>query len=344
MKIFKTNKMLAVTAGNDAGDSLRLEFIILDTDVSDRWLAMINKNKSMGHTLESNIRRIMNIEERDKAIDAFRDNIAKINSMYDKQLADVVSFEYLADNQCLLNDLHEEFEVFGDREQSIIDMGYFDDPDKHPNLANAVWPGREYNVELHDRFLKLNVQIHDFEAIFKNIKDNQVACSCLADYTPAGIHERLKPEDFFLFEPNMGWGWMYLGYNTLGKNWKSILHDNDIDVVRRGQIRPQARFAAEFYIHFGDSTSIVHNRVAFYKWWMDNDLSYLHDPDMKLSEFAFGMIPVARVATYKINDNIPVSIMTAQTLKTITQWNTEVWSRFSTLIDVSVFNIEEMNL
>jgi hypothetical protein len=337
--MWKSDRSLVVTASNKNNELLHIKFKILDTDIGDRWLSMIKQNQEANHTIQANYRRILSPEDRKENFDSFRENILKINSMYDVVLVDIISLEYLHANQDVLNDLHEEFEIYGDRLQELLDTKYFNNPDEKPELANATWPGRRQNFDLHDRFLRLNEQIHNFEAIFRNWETpDQGLCTCLVDYLPAGIHQDLKPEDFFLFGSDLQWGWMYLGYNTLGKHWSSVLNENDIEVVRRNQVRPQARFAAEFYMHFGRPAIAYSGRIKFYNWWMRNNISELHEPDMRLSELALGYIPVAKIASYKINDGEATAIPNIYSHKDAKDWNVNVWSKFNKIINVEITN------
>ena len=337
--MFKTDKSVIVTASDNDGKLLHIKFKILDTDIGDRWLALLEKNESLGNKLQSNYRRILSPEERIENFNIFRDNILKINSMYDRELDDIISLEYLHANQDVLNDLHEEYEVYGDRLQNLIDIGYFNKPEDHPDFLNSIWPGKTQNFDLHERFLRLNEQIHNFEAIFRNWDTpNEGLCTCLVDYLPAGLHELLKPEDFFLFGSDLQWGWMYLGYNTLGKHWSSVLNENDIEVVRRNQVRPQARFAAEFYMHFGRPSLTYVNRVKFYNWWIDNNISNIQPADMKLSELALGYIPIARISDYKIGEGDSVFVPFELSNKDAKQWNANVWSKFNKIDKVKVID------
>jgi hypothetical protein len=337
--MWKNDQSLIVTAGNNNGSRLHIKFKILDTDISDRWLDMIKQNQQASNTIQANYRKILNPDERNENFAEFRDNILKINSMYDIVLDDVISLEHLHANQNVLNDLHEEFEIYGDRLQYLLDTRYFNDPDASPELATAIWPGRRQNFDLHDRFLRLNEQIHNFEAVFRNWETpDQGLCTCLVDYLPAGIHQDLKPEDFFLFGSDLQWGWMYLGYNTLGKHWSSVLNENDIEVVKRHAVRPQARFAAEFYMHFGRPSLTYVNRVKFYNWWMKNNLSEVHDPDMKLSELALGYIPMARISDYKIGDGESITIPVTYSHKDAKEWNVNVWSKFNKIINIQILD------
>ena len=335
--MFKANTYIVVTATDKAGKELHVKFKIIDTDIADRWINVIERNKELKHTLQANYRKILSPEERLENFGIFRDNIKQINEQYDRELDDIISLDYLYNNQDILNDLHEEYEIYGDRLKALKDIGYFNRPNEHPELYGPIWPGKKQNFDIHDRFLRLNEQIHNFEAIFRNWETpDEGLCTCLVDYIPAGIHEPLKPEDFFLFESNLQWGWMYLGYNTLGKHWSSVLNENDIEVVKRHAVRPQARFAAEFYMHFGRPSLTYVNRIKLYNWWLKNNLSEFHPADMKLSELAFGYIPVAKIAEYKIDDGETIAVPYSWTNKDAKTWNVNVWSKFNKIINVQI--------
>lgn len=337
--MFKTNTSVTLVASDDDGKLLHINYKFLDTDFADRWVDVIKRNQESKGTLQINYRKILSPEERLDNFNIFRDNILKINEQYDRQLDDIISLEYLYNHQDLLNDLHEEYEIYGDRLQELIDVGYFHDPDKYPNLYNPIWPRRKQNFDVHERFLRLNEQIHNFETIFRNWGNPEGGqCSCLVDYMPAGIHEPLQPEDYFLFESNLNWGWLYLGYNTLGKHWLSSCLEHDDQVVVREQVRPQARFAAECYMYFGRPVIPYSNRAKFYNWWKNGKFSEIRDPNMKLSEFALGYIPLGRIFSYKIGDGEWQSVDLEYTHAQAKAWNRDVWSKFNKIISLDIVN------
>jgi hypothetical protein len=149
------------------------------------------------------------------------------------------------------------------------------------------------------------------------------------------LHEELKPEDYFLFVSDNEWGTMCLGYNTLGKHWSSVYRDNDLDVVKRGAVRPQQRFAAEFYMNFSIRQSLSNSRMHLYKWWMDNNISEYCDPRMRLEDLALGFIPVARLHSYTIDDVI-TKISLSMTREEKLAWNQNVWSKYDSVISVRI--------
>ena len=346
--MFKLDKIAKVYANNtDTGDTVEFLYHILDTNVSERWIALIDKNTILGNKLKYNYRKILNDKEIEKDFQIFKTNVDLINAGYDRQLTILTTVEDLYINRHkVLNDLHEEYEIYGDRLSEIINCDYFSKPMSFPNLYKEPWPGMIQDKIVHDAFLLLNEQIHNFESIFR-AKSNpeNTLCSCLIDFLPKGyptnfkpeefLHEPLKPEDYFLFSPETHWGWMYLGYNTLGKHWISTMMDDDVEVVKRGQIRPQARFAAECYMHFKKTRSFA-TQWKLYKWWTKNNFSEILDPCMKLDELALGYIPIGKIYSYKINNEQEVKV--PDNVNTI-EWNKDVWSRFDNITDIKIFTV-----
>jgi len=339
MKFWKQDKFLVIQAGNTTNDVLELRYNLLDTDVCDRWIGLINENNNRNNSLRYNYRKILSDSEIDQRFQNFKDNINFINRNYDRKLKDIVSLEYLKNNQDILNDLHEEYEIYGDRLEELVNIGYFNNPKNFPKYYHPVWPGSKNSndKEVHEAFLLLNEQIHNFEAIYRNYtRRDQTLCTCLWDFMPAGLHEDLKPEDYFLFTPNHLWGWAYLGYNTLGKHWASSCNDNDVEVVRRKQVRPQTRFAAETYMNFSLREPEHGMQVNLYNWWLKNDFSKIMNPaEMKLSDIALGFIPIGKIIGYRINHE-DFQMINQDTNKGL--WNKHIWSRFNTIESVIIKN------
>jgi hypothetical protein len=336
----KSDQVLSIVAAHKStGDRLTLTYCIVDTDLSDRWIGLINENVNRNNGLRYNYRKILNNDEIAERFAALKANVTYINDHYTRTLTVPHSVEWLRSNQGVLNDLHEEFEIYGDRLDHLVKVGYFSDPKRFPELYDPVWPGggHENDKVTHEAFLLLNEQIHNFEAIFRNWgQQHRALCTCLWDFIPAGLHEDLEPEDYLLFSPEHHWGWAYLGYNTLGKHWSSACHDNDIEVVKRQQIRPQARFAAETYLNFSLNATGHGTQIKLYNWWKNNGFSKFIDPDLRLRDLALGYIPVARLYSYSVNDQESIRI-TDKTDRA--EWNQKVWSRFNSIVAVGVVDI-----
>lgn len=336
---FKKNKFLLVEAVANQGDKLNLYFNLIDMDIVDRWIALVDKNNELKHSLRYNYRRILTEDEVNVLFAEFLNNIEYINNNYDRKLISSDSLDNLRKNENILNDLHEEFEIYGNRLEHLIGKRYFDDPRSNSEY-DPIWPGDIHNKILHESFLLLNEQIHNLEAIFdyRNCYDNAL-CSCNIDFMPADLHDDLKPEDYFLFDCYDEWGWIYLGYNTLGKHYFSACVDNDIDTVLENRIKPQRRFAAEMYINFIAVQNFYESRVNFYNWWMKNNFSRTIDPQIKINDLALGFIPMGKLNSYRINGNDHTDI--TPNLDKF-NWNKTVWSRFNEIVSAKIIgNLNE---
>jgi hypothetical protein len=330
--MFKENFTLNVKATNGE-ETLELIYRILDTDISDRWIDLVDENNKQNNSLRYNYVKILSQEEIEENFQSFKANINYINENYDRVLTDIQDVKFLKNNQYILNDLHEEYEIYGDRLLELIEEGYFDDPKNHAKYSEK-WPGVVQNKLLHESFLLLNEQIHNFESIYRHWNNPQgISCNCLTDFIPAGLHADLKPEDFLLFDPNYEWGWAYLGYNTLGKHWASCISDNDIEVIKRKAVRPQQRFAAELYMNFSIKDNLYRTRIRLYNMWTKNNFSEIMNPELRLRDLALGFIPIGKIYGYKINDG-PLVYISKQTDKV--NWNLNVWSKFNKIVEFKI--------
>lgn len=216
-----------------------------DNPVVERWLDMtkqsLNTNMEIkGRITNNEFNNISYLMEQINGVLSF------INENYDKELPTFTDFNEL--DSVILNYLHEEFEVYGDR---IIEL-------QEKN---------EWTKELHEKFLALNEFIHMIETAIHGAEHKFPNFSCLYDFLPAGLHEPVTEIDKLFLEDRFEWGGLYCGYNTLGKDYLSIAPENDWEVIARDEVRPQIRFAAETWMNFGpDMTNTI--RESFYSWYL----------------------------------------------------------------------------
>jgi hypothetical protein len=327
MNFFLTDKLLKVTAKSKYNNNtLDMYYMILDHDLAVRWIELMDYSNNCSYTPTSNYRKKRSVEESAELFKEFKDIVDFINAHYDKQLF-LPEYDILDDDQ--LNLLHEEFEIYGGRVDKLLSVDFWKDPDKHPEYKNNSWPIRRFNKDLHNNFLRLNELIHTFQAIIKRTTKDPLRI-CTVDFDPKGLHKPLKPEDYLLFTTEKFWGWIYLGYNTLGKPWLPASFDDDVDVAKEKRIIPQARFATEFQMYFGTGTCEYARRSYFYNWWLKNNISETIDPNMLLKEAALGDVPLAKFVAYKINDDrieFPSNNI---------EWNKKVWDNFSYISSAKV--------
>lgn len=307
----KKSAFLEIKIKNKINQKLTLFFNLLNSKLTDRWIELVDQNNNKKNEIVFSYKRIFNENEIINMLSDFKKSISYINENYDRKLIENFDINDLKNNYHILNDLHEEFELYGER---IVEL-------KEKKI---------FSENLEDNFLLLNNLIHNFESI---IRSNNESCSCLIDFKPYNLFCDLKDEDYFLFTPEITWGTLYLGYNTLGKNWFNALLDNDIDILKRKKIVSQEKFAAECYLNFmNNKIPSYYNNYNFYNWWIKNSISDFYNPNMTIKDFAFGYIPLGFLSSYEIenkrfflSDNFDKE-----------KWNMEVWSNFEEICEFKI--------
>jgi hypothetical protein len=94
-------------------------------------------------------------------------------------------------------------------------------------------------------------------------------------------------------------------------------------------------------MNFGWSAPGYYSKLKFYKWWLKNNISEIADPNLKLSEWALGYIPVAKIKSYSINGANWTYVLSSATTKDEVDWNVNVWSKFNKITNVEI--IDESN-
>jgi len=156
MNIWDRSKILEIICQHlQTKDELKLYYTITSTDIASRWVGLVNKNNELNNKLRFNYRKILSDVEIEAQRLEFQLNIEYINANYDIKVPEITSVENLRLNSNVLNDLHEQFEVYGDRLDSFIQEGYFNNPKASPKY-NPVWPGDSHNKILHEAFLRIN--------------------------------------------------------------------------------------------------------------------------------------------------------------------------------------------
>jgi hypothetical protein len=309
--MFIGNKFVEITCGED----LKIYFEPFDNSLTKRWMNLVDKSNEKNLQITSNYRKIPSIDDVERELQEFNDNISFINTRYDKILPNIKSLDWLIRNPHILNDLHEEYEIYGDR---------------IPNI--------KIDPLHHSAMIELNNQIHNFEAILQNLNNlDKSHCNALVDWVPTGLHEDLNYEDYFLFTGDLKWGYLYLGYNTLGKSWLPSSFDDDVEVVKRKQIRPQKRFGAEYFVNLFEYIP-YNTKSKFHNWWTKNDFSDYYTEKFTIEDFAFGFIPLAKIKCYKTKDgmfsaNPMISINTSELQF---KWNKEYWSKYNSITSTRI--------
>lgn len=184
----------------------------------------------------------------------------------------------------LLNQLHYEFEAFGERFKSI---------DFNEKAAVSG---------VYGAFCRLNDQIHACEGALanRNRKRDDAWWSMHASFMPDSY--AMLPDDVYP-EYTLDWkfGTLYMGYHTLGKDFIAAFWNNDLELFERKEIRPQRISSCELFVYLGPGTTgQIEDMEA---WWKANNISNFGfnwgDPAN-----AIGYIPVAHLVTYGLSPTV----------------------------------------
>jgi hypothetical protein len=314
-------KILKCKFIDSSNNPYSLFYSIYDNDLTNRWIQMIEKNLFENKKI---ISKITNKTFKDVHLvrSEINECILKINKIYDNSLPLYTNVDIFDVN--VLNYLHEQFEIYGDRIDEL----------------SLEYPLTRWSKEMHENFLRLNELIHLHEDVIKSKEVPFPNAACLFDLIPQEHHSPILERDKLYLKSDLQWGKLYLGYNTLGKDWIKACVDNDLELVEREQVRPQKRFAAEAWLNFGPDTD-MYQYSKFEKWYLSLDESLRNKiPINNLNSLCLGRFEIGKIIidnTFlrfdydRRNWNIPNS-------DTKLRWNQEVFSTFRKLIDIEIIN------
>ena len=265
------------------GSPLTLSYRLQDNSLTPKWIDIVNKRK-----LETIGKELLELKIQNKTQDDLPSLLLKLNSIiceinkyYDKQLPLFSSIEHL-DHE-ILNYLHEEFEIYGERHA----VERYKDPSKDPN----IWPGTQFRVQFHQLWLDLNQYIHITESAMST--SDCPSFSCLIQYVP--FEEQGAPitsEDKLFLDHQHKWGQLYLGYNTLGKDYMHAYSDDDKRVITNNQVKVQKYLSSEVWLNFSinDYDKNKEFELRFYKWWNTLGIPHINIDELALGRYYLGDI------------------------------------------------------
>lgn len=310
------NKKIAVTFLDKFDITHRLTYKIYNSGLGAKWLKILDENLKNNDSYIHSF--FMNQTEDDfpKLITEMNSTVSSINSCYDRWLPTFQETTFI--NQDVLNTLHEEYEIYGDRVETLIEEDNFD-------------------RVLHDSFLSLNELIHACEIILEAKNYSFYPMSVLVDYYPQGIYQAINDIDRLYLKSTFEWGKLYLGYNTLGKDWLEISQHNDLDVILRNQVRSQKRFSAESWFSFLGDSQYLNPLVKFEQWYESlSDELKEKIPIHNLNELSLGRFEIGSLIIdnyfLKYHDKKDDWAVPRHVIKD--KWNREVFSTFRKVIDI----------
>ncbi len=246
----------------------KLSYELYNTNLTKKWIEItIDNLKNPNHKVVGvfNNRTENDIAEITQDINKL---INDINLEYDQALKLFEKYDTSA-----LNYLHQEFEIFGQRVLEFTN-----------------------NKSLSDKFYSLNEHIHIFEDAIAAKPGHWGGFGILYDIHPLGLHLPIEEEDRLMLDTEFTWGKLYLGYNTLGKDWLDVFKDNDVDVIIRDMVKPQKRFSAETWLNFGRDNKRDFIVSKFQNWYKTLPLEIKNKiPLDNLNELSLGRLQLGEL-------------------------------------------------
>jgi hypothetical protein len=106
------------------------------------------------------------------------------------------------------------------------------------------------------------------------------------------IYDSLNEKDYRYFTQDLKFGELYMGYHTLGKDFSAVFHNNDVDCVKRNEVRPQRIANTEIVTYFGPTLRGVDE--GFRRWWLENGIDG-YGYDIEDPTNAVGLLPIGRL-------------------------------------------------
>jgi len=325
MMHFETLKIIAIDFKDKFSQIHTLHYILYDTPLANKYFEVLRKNKAIA---DGNIEYSFNnkVEANYPEIcKEIKHTVTTINKIQDH--ITLPEYDVLEQNE--LNTLHDLFEKWGD----------------HP-----TW---QEDRTTHNHFLKLNELIHLCENIITsdlNILSetffgrlHDIRMGAIIDVRPttqsgkAGIHFSVTDQDKLMLTSQYKWGGLYLGYNTLGKDYMHAMVDNDVRLIANDEVKPQKRYAAEIWINFG-SDMIGPSTFQFATWVnkLDKEIKekipFNNLQDMMLGRLLLGEVCIADRTFANIDPDPDHWVTTDHLCKQ--KWNKEVFSTFREVVDI----------
>jgi hypothetical protein len=182
----------------------------------------------------------------------------------------------------LLNQLHYEFENFGDRCKGSSG-------ELRNNLQRSYGP-----------FCQLNDHIHATEIALENRNKpiEQAQWALHASFLP-DFYAPLQDELYEEFTTDWNFGTLFMGYHTLGKDILAAYWNNDMDLFTREEVRPQRISSSEIFLYLGRTLRDVEKGMR--EWW---DRNNIHEFGYRWGDprNSLGYIPVASIIDYSMDE------------------------------------------
>jgi hypothetical protein len=298
----------------DDGKPLQLRYFLQQNSLREKWLNEVKTYRNKENTwlnLKISNKNITHLSELTEKLNSI---VGDINNAYESKI--LTPLEGTEDvSRETLNKLHEIFEEYGEN----------------------IHPYRGENV--HHLWLDLNEWIHITETAMETTEDMFPQYSALVTVYPPYPGRKLEEKDKLFLSTEFSWGQLYLGYNTLGKDYASASLDDDVRVITNKQVKVQERYSSEVWLCFQSNSYMQKlTELGFYKWYetIDQEAQELI-PIENLNTLALGRYYLGHIS---INDDLlkfhPIEEDWYFNHRLQKKWNNEIFSRVKKVIEMEI--------
>ena len=163
--------------------------------------------------------------------------------------------------------------------------------------------------------------------------------SCLCSIYPPYPGEPLDEGDKLFLDSEFAWGSLYLGYNTLGKDYSHAMCDDDVRVIQNDQVKIQTLYSTECWLNFSQTPYMYKSMEQdFYQWYLKQDeetraMIPIHDRDkLALGRYHLGRVIIDETFT-RFNPDLDAWRHDPELQK---RWNIEVFSKIEEFIGIEI--------
>jgi hypothetical protein len=307
------------------GSPLQITYWLQPNSLLPKWEAMVRARQSDELEL-----KIANKSEQDlpELTVTLNQICQSINQRQQQQLPLFDSVTPISRER--LNFLHEEFENYGERHQQLMDS------DGYKNNT--------FDQQLHDLFLQLNNYIHITESLLEPKPFPQY--HCLVQYMPFEQGVSVTDEDKLFLDTNFDWGHLYLGYNTLGKDWYHAAKDDDQRLITNNQVKVQEYMSTEVWLNFSAGfTNHRHTELLFWQWYkslpeqLQQQVPVNQPNKLALGKYYLGHIVLDKTFTDFHSNGLDWMIPFSPVRK---RWNLEVFSKIKRAVHIEIFEDDQL--
>ena len=321
MNFFEKDKGVKFTFELENGEPLQLIYLLQANSLREKWLNEVKTYSNESGTylnLKISNKNYLHLNQLTAKLNSI---IEDINKEYKYQILIPLSGTEDVSRE-KLNDLHEKFEEYGEH--------------------SSPYDGKLYNGEnVHNLWLDLNEWIHITETAMETREDDFPNYGCLVTVYPPYPGRVLEERDKLFLTTEFLWGHLYLGYNTLGKDYMHVSQDDDVRVITNDQVKVQERYSSEVWLCFQQKTYFLKDiESEFYKWYETTEQDAQERiPLENLNKLALGRYYLGHIL---INEDLlkfhPIEEEWYFNPHVQKRWNNEVFSQIKSVTGIELLN------